>query len=208
MEGTEEHAYENAAVNRRDVLDLHRDFDAVMQRYQGAIYNLALQLTSDAEEASDVTTETFLSAYKARNTFRNESKVYTWLYRIAINHSKNRLKSKSRQRAHEGPSLDAGYETESGDESAGLLESALAADWSHSPELLLQQGELRAKISEAIESLPIEYRQVLILREIEDMPYNDIADATGLSLEAVKTRISRARGMVRRKVAPYYREGG
>ena len=208
MEGTEEHAYENAAVNRRDVLDLHRDFDAVMQRYQGAIYNLALQLTSDAEEASDVTTETFLSAYKARNTFRNESKVYTWLYRIAINHGKNRLKSKSRQRAHEGPSLDAGYETESGDESAGLLESALAADWSHSPELLLQQGELRAKINEAIESLSVEYRQVLILREIEDMPYNDIADATGLSLEAVKTRISRARGMVRRKVAPYYREGG
>ncbi len=208
MEGTEEHAYESAAANRRDVLDLHRNFDAVMQRYQGAIYNLALQLTSDTEEASDVTTETFLSAYKARNTFRNESKVYTWLYRIAINHSKNRLKSKSRQRAHEGPSLDAGYETENGDESAGLLESALAADWSHSPELLLQKGELRAKINEAIESLPIEYRQVLILREIEDMPYNDIADATGLSLEAVKTRISRARGMVRRKVAPYYREGG
>jgi len=192
------------SVNRRDLVDLDRDFGALMRRYQQPIYNLAVQLIGDEDEASDVTQETFLSAYRARASFRSESKVFTWLYRIAINHSKNRRKSKARSKSHEGPSLDSGFESADGEDQGGLLESGLVADWSQSPELLLQKNELRTKIREAIEALPHEYKSVLVLREMEDMNYNDIAEATGLSLEAVKTRISRARGMVRRRVAPYY----
>jgi RNA polymerase sigma-70 factor, ECF subfamily len=193
-----------AAVNRRDLVDLERDFAALMRRYQQPIYNIAVQLIGDEDEAGDVTQETFLSAYRARGSFRSESKVFTWLYRIAINHSKNRLKSRSRARSHEGPSLDSGFESADGDEQGSLLESGLVADWSQSPEILLEQGELRTKIREAIEALSHEYKSVLLLREMEEMNYNDIAEATGLTLEAVKTRISRARGMVRKRVAPYY----
>jgi RNA polymerase sigma-70 factor (ECF subfamily) len=193
-------------VNRHDVADLRRDFDALMRRYQQPIFNLVMQLVGDEDEAGDVTLDTFLSAYRARDSFRGDSKVFTWLYRIAINHSKNRRKSKARARVHEGPSLDAGYESADGggEEGSSLLESSLVADWSLAPETILEKGELRDKIRDAIDVLPDEYRSVLILREMEDMNYNDIAEATGLTLEAVKTRIARARGMVRRRVAPYY----
>ena len=203
-DGLDAQSQSGQAANRRDLVDLDRDFAALMRRYQQPIYNIAVQLIGDEDEAGDVTQETFLSAYKARASFRSESKVFTWLYRIAINHSKNRIKARARSRHHEGPSLDAGFESADGDEHGGLLESGIVADWSQSPELLLEQGELRTKIREAIEALSYEYKSVLLLREIEEMNYNDIAEATGLSLEAVKTRISRARGMVRKRVAPYY----
>ncbi len=192
------------AADRRDFADLQHDFNALVGRHQQRIYNLAYQHIGDSDEASDITQETFISAYRARQNFRGEARVFTWLFRIAINHTKNRLKAKSRSRTHEGPSLDSTFDQEGGEPGGDLLESSLVADWSQAPETVLEQGELLTKIREAIEALPFEYRSVLILREMEDMNYNDIAAATGLSLEAVKTRISRARAMVRRRVSPYY----
>jgi RNA polymerase sigma-70 factor (ECF subfamily) len=73
------------------------------------------------------------------------------------------------------------------------------------PEALIEQKELRAQIYRAVDALPIEYRTVLVLREMEGLNYSDIAEVTGLSMEAVKTRLSRARGMIRRRVEPYYK---
>jgi RNA polymerase sigma-70 factor (ECF subfamily) len=73
------------------------------------------------------------------------------------------------------------------------------------PETLMEQKELREQIFRAIDSLSIEYRMVLVLREIEGLAYQDIVDVTGLSMEAVKTRLSRARSMVRRRLEPYYK---
>ncbi len=145
--------------------------------------------------------ETFLSAHKAREQFRGDSKVYTWLYRIAHNHFKNRLKQRGRQREMEGPSLDAGLgDSAEFEENAGTRE---IADWSQSPPRLLEQKELGAQINRAVDSLAPEYRVVLILREVDGLAYNEIADVTGLTLEAVKTRLNRARAMVRQKVEPY-----
>jgi RNA polymerase sigma-70 factor (ECF subfamily) len=195
-------------VNRRDVLDLANNFGELMKRYQQSVYNVAFQLLGDEDEAGDVTQETFISAYRARSSFRSESKVFTWLYRITINHSKNRLKSRSRIRSREAMSLDAGFDQSvtgavNSDSAMNLLESAIVEDWSGSPAKLIEERELGQKINEAIDSLAPEYKSVLVLREIEQMSYNDIAETVGLSLEAVKTRISRARAMVRRRVGPY-----
>ena len=188
------------ARQNRDDIALVRDFDALYARYGKQIYNTLYQLIGDHEEAADLTQETFLSAHKAREQFRGDSKVSTWLYRIAHNHFKNRLKQRGRQREMEGPSLDAGFGDGADEENAGTRE---IADWSQSPPHLLEQKELGAQINRAVNSLAPEYRVVLILREVDGLAYNEIADVTGLTLEAVKTRLNRARAMVRQKVEPY-----
>jgi RNA polymerase sigma-70 factor (ECF subfamily) len=193
--------------NSRDVADLRQDFDALMGRYERPIYNAIFHLIGDPEEAGDLTQETFVSAYRARNHFRGDAKVYTWLYRIAVNHCKNRFKQRDRLREYEGVSLDGGFGAGAWGEDAdhGGQESRLVADWSLSPERLLEQKELRAQIYRAVEALASEYRIVLVLREMEGLNYNEIAEVTGLTMEAVKTRLSRARAMVRRRIEPYYK---
>lgn len=194
-------ASERVGAGQRDDIALVRDFDALYARYGKQIYNTLYQWIGDYEEAADLTQETFLSAHKAREQFRGDSKVYTWLYRIAHNHFKNRLKQRGRQREMEGPSLDAGLgDGADFEENAGTRE---IADWSFSPEQSLEQKELGAQINRAVNALAPEYRVVLILREVDGLAYNEIADATGLTLEAVKTRLNRARAMVRQKVEPY-----
>jgi RNA polymerase sigma-70 factor (ECF subfamily) len=196
---------DSAAVrdNERDVRDLKSNFNALMARYEKPLYNLIFQWVRDSDEAFDLTQETFISAYRASANFRGDSKVYTWLYRIALNHCKNRFKQRDRQKEFEGPSLDDGLSADDGD--AGQTESRAIADWSMAPEQLLEQKELRSQIYRAVDALPIEYRTVLVLREMEGLNYADIAEVMGLSMEAVKTRLSRARGMIRRRIEPYYK---
>jgi RNA polymerase sigma-70 factor (ECF subfamily) len=190
--------------NERDVRDLKHDFNSLLARYEKPLYNVIFQWVRDSEEAFDLTQETFISAYRASSNFRGEAKVYTWLYRIALNHCKNRFKQRDRQKEFEGPSLDDGAGVGDGSD-AGQTESRAVADWSMAPEALIEQKELRAQIYRAVDALPIEYRTVLVLREMEGLNYSDIAEVTGLSMEAVKTRLSRARGMIRRRVEPYYK---
>lgn len=194
----------SAAQTRREDLALARNFDALYERYYKTLFNLIYQWIGDYDEAAELTQETFISAYKAREQFRGDARVYTWLYRIAHNHCKNRFKQRDRQREMEGPSLDAGaFGIEEDEGGAGAPRDV--ADWSYSPARLLEQKELRAHIERAVENLPSEYKVVLVLREMQDLSYNEIAEVTGLTLEAVKTRLNRARNMVRQRVEPYYR---
>ncbi len=194
-------ALPDGAAERRADLALVRDSDALYARYGTQIFNTIYQWIGDYEEAADLTQETFLSAHKAREQFRGDSRVYTWLYRIAHNHCKNRFKQRDRQREMEGPSLDAGI---AGDDADGETAAPREiADWSQSPARLLEQKELQAQINRAVDSLASEYRVVLVLREVDGLSYTEIAEATGLTLEAVKTRLNRARAMVRQSVEPY-----
>jgi len=192
--------------NARDLADLRNDFNALMSRYEKPIYNLVFRFLNDPEEASDLTQEAFISAYRARSDFRGDAKVSTWLYRIAVNHCKNRYKQRDRQRDHEGPSLDENWASGADGEGAAF-ESKFLADWSYSPELISQSNELMSAIYRAVEALPIDYTIVVVLREMEGMNYNEIVQATGLTLETVKTRLSRARGMLRRRLQPYFDAG-
>jgi RNA polymerase sigma-70 factor (ECF subfamily) len=185
-----------------DDVALVQDFNALYARYGKQIYNSIYQRIGNHEEAEDLTQETFLSAHKARDQFRGDAKVTTWLYRIAENHCKNRFKQRSRQREMEGPSLDAGTIGDAADfeETAATRE---IADWSASPAPLLEQKELQAQINRAVDSLQPAYKDILLLRDVDGLSYNEIAEVTGLTLEAVKTRLNRARTMVRQKVEPY-----
>ena len=181
--------------------DRNLSFDALVVKYEKKIFNVIYRYLKDYEEASDLTQETFLSAYRHYDNFRGDAKVFTWLYQIARNLCINRVRQKERQRSLRVESLD---QPRNSDEDEGLTREV--ADWSRSPQRVLETKELRAKLLAAIEALPPDYREVLMLREFDDLSYNEIVEATGLTLENVKTRLSRARGMLRRKLGPYFQE--
>jgi RNA polymerase sigma-70 factor (ECF subfamily) len=178
----------------------HAAFDAIVAEYDRKVFNVAYRILGDYDEAADVTQETFISAYKSYHRFRGDSAVYTWLYQIAMNNCRNRLRSRQRTQDHSGGSLDAGW----ADEATGEATTREIADLTHAPHKLLEQQEMREKLMEAVQSLPQEYREVVILREVSGLSYNEIADAAGISLDNVKTRLSRARAMLRRKLEWYY----
>ena len=180
--------------------DRNLDFDALVQKYEKKIFNVIYRFLGDYEEAVDLTQETFISAFRHYDRFRGDSKVFTWLYQIARNLCINKVRQRDRQRALRIESLDQPRDL---DNDEGMTREV--ADWSHSPQIVLEDKELRQRILAAVDTLPPDYKEVVILREFQDMSYNEIVAATGLSLENVKTRLSRARAMLRRKLEPYYR---
>ena len=177
-------------------------FEEIVAKYEKSIYNLILRHISDREEAEDLTQETFLNAFKSFATFRGECKIYTWLCQIALNQCKNRFRQRDRRRTVEGPSLDAPAARGGVDDPIRPLE---IADWDHSPQDVLMRNEMYRYVLKAIAALPDEYRTVIVLCDLQQIDYKQIAQITGLSLEAVKTRIHRGRLMLRRKLDAYLR---
>jgi RNA polymerase sigma-70 factor, ECF subfamily len=177
--------------------DRELSFDALVAKYERPIYNLIYRHLGDPEEAADLTQDTFVAAYQAYGRFRGEAKVFTWLCQIALNRVKNRFKQRDRRRAHEGPSLD---EPRADEENQMLRELATRG---LTPEQTAQNRELGRQIDTAIRALPEEYRTVIILCDLQGLPYRTIAEITGLSLEAVKTRIHRGRQALRRRLSAY-----
>lgn len=171
-------------------------FDEIIDIYEKRVFNLIYRLIGDYDEAADLTQDTFVAAYKAFGRFRNECGVYTWLCRIAVNRCKNRFRDRDRRRTYENAtSLD------SSDEEWRVVEPAYEEA---GPDKTLEQKELRERITEAVMSLPEEYRIVSVLRDLQGMSYQEVAEAAEISLDNVKVRLSRARGMLRRKLAPYF----
>jgi RNA polymerase sigma-70 factor, ECF subfamily len=201
--GQKPHARSDARLmnaNPPEDADRNLDFDALVTKYEKKIFNVIYRFIGDYEEATDLTQETFISAYRHFDRFRGEAKVFTWLYQIARNLCINRVRQRDRQRALRIESLDQPRDL---DDDESLTREV--ADWSSSPQTVLEDRELRQRIMAAIDSLPPDYKEVVVLREFQNMSYNDIVEATGLTLENVKTRLSRARAMLRRKLEPYYR---
>lgn len=173
-------------------------FKEIVLKYQRKIFNLILRHINDPEEAEDLTQETFFNAFKSFPTFRGECRIHTWLCQIALNQCKNRFRQRDRRRSVEGPSLD--QQTGGAEDPTRTLE---IPDWEQSPQEVLIRNETYRYVLKAIDSLPDEYRTVIVLCDLQQMPYQQIAQITGLSLEAVKTRIHRGRLMLRRKVDAY-----
>ncbi len=174
-------------------------FEEIHAKYEAKIYNLILRMVNDREDAEDLTVETFVNAWRAWGRFRGEARVSTWLHQIAVNNCKNRFKQRDRQREHEPVSLDEAVETESGELGREV------ADWRDAPERALLNKELGAQIQRAVDALAPEYKVVLVLCEMEDLSYEEIARVMGLTVPAVKTRLHRARNMMRRRLEPYIR---
>ena len=174
-----------------------KEFDKVVAAYQNKVYNLIYRLINDEEEALDLTQDTFINAYRAFQRFRGDASIYTWLYRIAVNRTKNRLKQRSRQQAFEGTSLDAPVEA-----GAEGVEREVE-DWSLAPERFLENEELGRQVDELVALLPSDFREVVVLRDYQQLSYREIADIVGISVKAVKSRLFRARSVLRHRLDRY-----
>lgn len=158
------------------------------------IYNVIYRLISNEDEAADLTQDTFVAAHRAYDRFRYEASVYTWLYRIAVNLTKNRFEKQQRVGSREAYSLDAPIEFDN-DEVGREVE-----DWDLSPERVTENEQLRDVLLGEVAALKFEYREVVVLRDLEGLRYREIAQVLGCSVEAIKSRLFRARSVLRKRL--------
>lgn len=169
-------------------------FDTLANRYASDIYGLLYRLTQDAEEASDLTQETFLSALKAISKFRGEADLKTWLFRIAINESRNRFRWWKRRRRDVTISLDVPI-----GEGETPLSEMFSSD-SPNPEEKTLRLEREKLLREALNELPDIFREAVVLCDIEGFSYEEIATTLEVNIGTVKSRIARGRDELRRKL--------
>jgi RNA polymerase sigma-70 factor (ECF subfamily) len=167
-------------------------FDLLVRKYQHRVLKLVGRFVSDAAEAEDVAQEAFLKAYRALASFRGDSAFYTWLYRIAINTAKNALVSNRRRPVDFDLDLQ---DPEQYDRHARLKEG-------DTPEGVLLTEEIRNVVERAMEQLPEDLRTAIVLRELEGMSYEEIAEAMDCPVGTVRSRIFRAREAIDRKLKP------
>ena len=158
-------------------------FEKLVLEYEKAVYGITQRMCGNAEDAADMTQETFIKAYNSLSSFRGDSKFSVWLYRIATNVCLDFLRSKSRK-----PTVSLSMEDDDGEE----VELDIA-DESQSPERLLERGLTRDAVRRGLNALSPEYRQILLLREIQGLSYEEISDVLTLEVGTVKSRIFRAR---------------
>lgn len=161
-----------------------RSFEDLVARYDRKLYNLVVRLTGNPEDAADITQEAFYKAFRAWDSLENHSSAYPWLCRIAVNLCRNRFRDQARRQ--EEPLGDSEIVSE------GL-----------SPERAVQKAELAERVREAISELPWGYRIVATLRDLQGLSYQEIAEVTDLGVDVVRTRLARARGMLREKLEGY-----
>lgn len=169
-------------------------FDTLINRYSSEVYALLYRLTSDPEEAADLTQETFLHALRSIKSFRGESELKTWLFRIAINESRNRFRWWKRRRRDQTLSLDATI----GDSETQVWETI--SDNSISPEDEVLRRERTKALNDALETLKAVYREAIVLCDIEGLSYEECAEALETNIGTVKSRISRGREELRRQL--------
>jgi RNA polymerase sigma-70 factor (ECF subfamily) len=169
-------------------------FDCLVKERSGDVYALLYRLTEDAEEARDLTQETFLRAFQSISRFRGEADLKTWIYRIAINQARNRWRWWRRRRRDVHVSLDA-----AGRQSDRTLAERLPAN-DGNPEQQTLAHERETVLRTALNSLGRSYRETVILRDVEGFSYEEIAATLEISIGTVKSRLSRGRLELRRKL--------
>ncbi len=158
-------------------------FEALVIENQRQVYSLALKMTGNEEDAYDISQDAFVKAYRSLSKFRGDSKFSVWLYRLTSNLCLDFLRSRKRRSA-----VSTSY-TNDEDEQQELE----IPDGRFSPETVLEKNELRRSVNAALELLPEDYRQIIVLREINGLSYDEIAEVLSLELGTVKSRIFRAR---------------
>ncbi len=166
-------------------------FEALVRKHQKRMLNIAFRLIDDYEDACEVVQDAFVSAYKNIGAFRRESKFTTWLTSITVNLSKNRLKQVRSRRGHEALSIDEPLQTDDG---------RMAIDPpANEPSVLdqLEKRDVRNRVQDCIKALDPDFREVLVLRDMQDFSYEDIGSMLRVRGGTVKSRLFRAREMVK-----------
>ena len=173
----------------------HAAFRALVRHYQDRIYSLCFRMLSNRQEAEDVAQEVFLTIHRSVHTWRRESRFYTWLYRVATNHCKNRLKYLSVRNFHRAEDLES-----------AAYSQHLASNLSHaspSPEQAAAGRQLEVHIHRELANLDPEHRILIVLRDFQGLAYQDIIEITGLPEGTLKSRLHRARIALKRRIQPY-----
>jgi RNA polymerase sigma-70 factor (ECF subfamily) len=172
-------------------------YDMLVTRYSGQIYGLLFRLTQDAEEAADLTQDTFLQVLRSVRKFRGDSELKTWLFRIAINESRNRFRWWKRRKRESTVSLDAQPVRD------GLPLNETLADSSEDPERALIRRQERERIERALNDLPLSFREAVVLCDVEGQSYQEIATILGINIGTVKSRIARGREEMRKRLSDF-----
>jgi RNA polymerase sigma-70 factor (ECF subfamily) len=174
-------------------------FDLLVIKYQRKIMRLLSRMIRDPAEIEDVAQEAFIKAYRALPQFRGDSAFYTWLYRIAINTARNWLAANKR-----APSTPSAFENEEGET---FNESDVLTDGSN-PESEMASRQIAETVNKAINDLPEELRNAIVMREIDGMSYEDIAQSMNCPIGTVRSRIFRAREAIATRLRPLLGDTG
>jgi RNA polymerase sigma-70 factor (ECF subfamily) len=173
------------------------EFHNLIRPHERSVYIMALSLLQNEADAEDAAQEAFLKAFRNLAKFRGESKFGTWLVSITLNEARSRLRSKKNIKME---SLD-----ETPDEQ-GNVSPALLRDWREIPSEALERKEVRLLLQQAISNLPPIYREVFLLRDVEELSVSESAETLSISIASVKVRLHRARMMLQKKLAPQLKQ--
>ncbi|HMH13399.1 MAG TPA: sigma-70 family RNA polymerase sigma factor [Edaphobacter sp.] len=169
----------------------HELFHQLIRPHERSVYLMALSLLHNEAEAEDAAQEAFLKAYRNLSRFRAEARFSTWLISIVLNEARGRLR---RTQPALTDSLD--------DDREGKVTPQLLTDWREIPSQALERQEIRSLIRRALIALPLAYREVFVLRELEDRNVQETAETLGITTASVKMRLHRARLMLQKTLAP------
>jgi RNA polymerase sigma-70 factor, ECF subfamily len=179
--------------------DEQRAFSELVRRYQGRVTNLICRVLNDRESADDLAQEVFVRVFVHRRNYRRGAKLSTWVFTIAVNLAKNEIRRRVRRR--NWFSLDALQDV--------LKDSAmLFADPTEGRDRSIERDQVKEEVGRAIATVPEKYRLALVLRDIEGLAYEEIAVVLGVPGGTVRSRINRARSILKRKLQPYVRREG
>ncbi len=167
-------------------------FERLFSRHQARLYRFASRMCRHAQDAEDILQDTFLAAFRHAKTFRGRARFTTWLYTIAANACR-------RSRRGARPSMGV-------DEADGEGPAAPVDDWTRRPDVQVMRKETRRAIDDAIASLPRDQRLVLVLRDMEGLPAEEVGRIVGVGVPAVKSRLHRARLAVRAHLARHFQD--
>lgn len=173
-----------------------RAFNELVELYGDRVFRLLLRMLARREEAEDMAQETFVQVFKSIDQFRGDAKLGTWIYRVAINLCKNRVKYLARRKAQAEDELEPLAERTSLDQASGGVTTAELS----APDQIAYGKQVEAIVKRCIGKLEPDFREVLVLRDVEDLSYEEIGEITGLAEGTVKSRLHRARTMLKHEV--------
>jgi RNA polymerase sigma-70 factor, ECF subfamily len=186
---------ERALIRRLRDRD-ERAFRELLEGHRDKVFNITYRMLGNRAEAEDVAQEVFITVFKTIESFREESKFSTWLYRVTVNHCKNRIKYLARRHDRDRDELDEATHSPNGVN----INTSFSAPRTPQPDRALEGVQMEVVLQKAIESLDDDHRIVVVLRDIEDLSIEEICEITGLPDGTVKSRLHRARLALRKKL--------
>lgn len=175
-----------------------RAFRELLEAHRDRVYNICYRMLGNRHESEDVAQEVFITVFKQIETFREEAKFSTWLYRVAVNHCKNRIKYLARRHDRDRDELD--------DQASSANGTPIGAPVPSAPDRALEGAQMEKLMQDAIAALEDDQRIVVVLRDVEDLSIEEICEITGLPDGTVKSRLHRARLVLRKKLARHVGE--